>query len=344
MKDIAVIGVDVAKQVFQVHGADKEGNTLFNRKMKRAEVKEFFGKLSPCLVAMEACGTAYYWAREIAAVGHDVKLVPPQLVKAFVPRGKTDANDAFAISETLKRKAIRFVPIKSTEQQALAVLHRTRDLLVRQRTNVVQALRSHLAEFGRVTGLGQASVIKLLGDLASDPDPAVPSVARFAFAELGSEIDDLSARIARIDQKLGATAKADPDIKRLMTIPGIGVLTALAIKAFVPDPGAFASARQFAAWLGLTPKAYASGGMSQPRGISKMGNPHLRALLFTGATSAIRAARATGNMGEWLRQMLDRRPIKVATVALCNKMARTIWVLLTKEEDYRAPPYYAVSV
>jgi transposase len=333
----AVVGVDVAKHVFQVHGVSTEGETLFNRKLRRAEVKDFFSNLQPCLVAIEACGTAYHWAREIAACGHDVKLVPAQLVTAFVPRGKTDANDAVAITEAVNRKSIRFVPIKTPEQQSLAVLHRVRDLLVRQRTRVVNAARSHLAEFGIAAKLGQQDVERMIALVRDGADTGVPEIAQFALEELGDEITTLNARIDRVDKRLQLTAKADPDARRLMTIPGVGVLTALAIRAFVPDPGSFTSARHFAAWLGLTPKLYSSGGKSQSRGISKMGNAALRQLLFTGATSAIAAARRTGNMSEWLRRLLERKPKKVATVAFCNKMARMIWALLTKGGAYRPP-------
>lgn len=330
-----IVGVDVAKDVFQVHGVDALGATLFNRRIKRAEVLGFFSDLSPCLVAMEACGTSFYWARQIAARGHDVKLIPAQLVTAFVPRGKTDANDAVAVTETLKRTNIRFVPIKTSEQQGLAVLHRVRNLLVRQRTRIVNAARSHLAEFGLATKLGRQDVEMMIELVRDKPDIELPAIARVALDELGEEIATINARLGRIDKLLNKAVKADSELQRLMTIPGVGVQTALAIKAFVSDPNAFRSGRQFAAWLGLTPKAYSSGGTTQSRGISKMGNSNLRALLFTGATAAIAAARVTGRMDDWLRRLIERKPKKVATIAFCNKMARMIWALLTKGGVYQ---------
>lgn len=336
IKNVAVIGMDIAKQVFQVHGQDAQGNALFNKKLRREDVRVFFENLPPCIVAMEACGTSYHWAREIALLGHTVRLLPTQLVKAFVPRGKTDANDAIAIAETLKRKDIRFVPIKSRQQQAFAVLQSTRALLIRQRTKSVNALRSHLSEFGLIAGLGQKNVEKLIAEIQADKNEIIPSVAMSALDEISEEISLLDARIERLDRKLAAEAKADADIARLMTIPGVGILTASAIKAAVSDPGSFKSSRHFAAWLGLTPKANSSGGSSRSKGISKMGNSQLRVLLFMAATAAIRAARVKSTLTSWLKNLLARRPAKVAIVALSNKIARVVWALLKNGGVYHA--------
>lgn len=337
MTDVATIGLDLAKQVFQVHGADTDRNTLFNRKLRRAEVSAFFQKLPPCVVAMETCGSANYWAREIASFGHEVRVLPSQLVKAFVPRGKTDANDAAAICEAALSKNIRPVPIKSTAQQAVAVLLHTRSLFVRQKTKAINALRGHLAEFGLVAEAGSANVGRLIAAMHSHPETSVPVVARFAINEICDQIDRLADRIQRIDREIAAQAKQDEDVRRLMTIPGVGILTASTIKNSVSDPRGFKSARHFAAWLGLTPKLNSSGGKTRQGSISKMGNPEVRSLLFLCATAAIRNGRRSGIMEPWLSRLLARRPYKVAAVALANKIARIVWVLLNEGSVYRPP-------
>jgi len=337
MQNVATIGLDLAKQVFQVHGADAEGNTLFNRKLKRAEVKTFLQKLPPCIVAMEACGSANYWAREIGSFGHEIRVLPAQLVKPFVPRGKTDANDAAAICEAARSKNIRSVPVKSTAQQAAAIVLRTRSLFVRQKTKAINALRGHLAEYGLVAEVGAFNVGRLIAAMHNQPETSIPALARFAINEICDEIDRLNERIQRIDGEIAAQAKQDEDVRRLMTIPGVGILTASTIKNYVSDPGGFKSARHFAAWLGLTPKVNSSGGKSRQGSISKMGNPELRSLLFVCATAVIRHGRRTGRMETWLRKLLDRRPYKVAAVALANKIARIVWALLNEGSVYRSP-------
>lgn len=337
MTNVAMIGLDLAKQVFQVHGADADRNTLFNRKLRRAEVKTFFQKLPPCIVAMEACGSANYWAREISSFGHEVRILPAQLVKAFVPRGKTDANDAVAICEAAGSKNIRPVPIRSVAQQATAIVLRTRSLFVRQKTKAINAIRGHLAEFGLVTEVGAFNIRRLIEAMHNQPETSIPLSVRFAINEICDEIDRLNERIERIDCEIAAQAKQDEDVRRLMTIPGVGILTASTIKSHVSDPGGFKSSRHFAAWLGLTPKVNSSAEKTRQGSISKMGNPELRSLLFVCAAAVIRNGRRTGRMETWLRKLLDRRPYKVAAVALANKIARIVWALLNEGSVYRSP-------
>lgn len=337
MKNITTIGLDLAKQVFQAHGADAEGAPLFNRKLRRAEVLRFFEKLPPCLVGMEACASAHYWAREIAALGHDVRLLPPQYVKPFVKRGKTDAADAEAISEAVTRKTMRFVPVKTAEQQAAVMVLKTRALLVRQRTQTINALRAHMAELGIIAPTGIANVKALAVIVRDEADVRLPSAARFALTEMVDQIELVAARIDRLEREIVAQARQDADMRRLATIPGVGAIIAMAIKALVPDPGGFKSARHFAAWIGLTPKAHSSGGKERLGRISKMGNPELRSLLVTGAASVLRHVRTDDRARPWLRNLLGRRPFKVVAVALANKTARIIWALLTRGGVYRNP-------
>ncbi len=335
MKQITTIGLDLAKQVFQVHGADAEGAPIFNLKLRRAEVLRFFEKLPPCLVGMEACGGSHHWAREITALGHDVRLIPPIYVKPFVKRGKTDAADAEAISEAVTRKTMRFVPVKSADQQAAAMVLKTRALLVRQETQAINALRAHLSEFGVIAAIGTAKVTALIEIVRDEADVRLPKAARFALAEIANQIEALKRQIEKLEREIVAEAKRDEDMRRLATIPGVGAITAASIKALVPDPDGFKSGRHFAAWLGLTPKPHSSGGKERLGGISKMGNPMLRSLLVLGATSVLRHARGNANAPQWLITLLARRPFKVVAVALANKMARIIWALLTKGGIYR---------
>jgi transposase len=281
---------------------------VFNRKLRRGEVLHFFEKLPPCLVGMEACGTAHYWAREIAALGHEVRLIPPAYVKPFVKRGKTDAADAEAIGEAVTRKTMRFVPVKTARQQAATMVLKTRALLVRQRTQAVNALR-----------------------------------ARFALMAVVDQIDAPSGQIDRLERSIVTEAKRDEDMRRLTTIPGVGAITAATIKSLVPDPGGFKSGRHFAAWLGLAPRPHSSGGKERLGRMSKMGNPELRTLLVIGATSVLRIARNDARARPWLTALLARRPFKVAAVALANKMARIIWALLNRGGIYRCPETLAIT-
>ena len=343
MKQVSTIGLDLAKHVFQAHGADAEGLPVFNRKLRRSEVLRFFAKLPPCLVGMEACGGAHYWAREIAALGHEVRLIPPAYVKPFVKRGKTDAADAEAISEAVTRKTMRFVPIKTADQQAAAMVLKTRALLVRQRTQAVNALRAHLAELGIIAAAGLAKVEVLVTIVRDETDARLPSAARFALMTLANQIEGLANEIEQLAHAIIAEAKCDADTRRLMTIPGVGAVTAAAIKAFVPDPGGFKSGRHFAAWLGLTPRSHSSGGKERLGGISKMGNSTLRSLLVLGATAVLRFARNDARARPWLKALLARRPFKVAAVALANKMARVAWALLNKGGIYLCPEPRAIA-
>lgn len=335
MKHITTIGLDLAKQVFQIHGADAEGAPIVGRKLRRAEVLRFFEKQPTCLVGIESCGGSHYWAREIAALGHEVRLIPPAYVKPFVKRGKTDAADAEAICEAVTRKTMRFVPIKSAEQQAAAMVLKTRGLLVRQQTQAINALRSHLSELGIVAGIGTAKIAGLIEIVRDETDARLPKAARFALSALADQIKALKEQVDKFEREIVAEAKRDEDMRRLATIPGVGAITAATIKALVPDPGGFKSGRHFAAWLGLTPKSHSSGGKERLGGISKMGNPELRCLLVLGATGVLRYARGNDKAPKWLAALLARRPFKVVAVALANKMARIIWALLNKGGTYR---------
>lgn len=334
MNQISTIGLDLAKNVFQIHVADAEGAPIFNRKLRWAEVLRFFEKLPPCLVGLEACGSAHYWAREIAALGHDVRLIPPVYVKPFVKRGKTDAADAEAISEAVTPKTKRFVPIKSADQQAAAMVLKTRALLLRQQTQAINALRGHLSELGIIAAIGAAKVAELIEIVRDDEDVCSPKAARLALAEIADQIEALTRQIDKLERGIVGEVKRDEDMRRLITIPGVGAITAASVKALVPDPEGFKSGRHFAAWLGLTPKPHSSGGKER-LGISKMGNPTLRSLLVCGATSVLRRVKGNEKAPRWLIALLARRPFKVVAVALANKIARIIWALLAKGGSYR---------
>ena len=335
MQEVVTVGLDLAKQVFQAHGADAEGMPLFNRKLRRAEVLRFFEKLPRCLVGMEACSGAHFWAREIAALGHDVKLIPPAYVTPFVKRGKTDAVDAEAISEAVTRKTMRFVPVKTAEQQAAAMMLKTRALLVRQRTQAINAMRAHLTELGIIAGAGIAKIDSLIAIIRDETDGRLPPAARFALTAIADQIAALKKQIGNLEDAIVREAKLDEDMRRLVTIPGVGAITAATIKALVPDPGGFKSARHFAAWIGLTPKPRSSGGKERLGRISKMGNPDLRSLLVVGATSVLRYADKNAKAMPWLTGIVARRPYKVAAVALANKMARIVWAVLTRGGVYQ---------
>ena len=275
MKQITTIGLDLAKQIFQVHAADSEGAPIFSRKLRRADVLGFFKKTPRCLVGLEACGGAHYWAREIGALGHEVRLIPPVYVKPYVKRGKTDAADAEAICEAVTRKTMRFVPVKSADQQAAAMVLKTRELLVRQQTQAINALRAHLAELGIIAAAGTAKMAFLIEIVRDETDKRLPPAARFALTEIADQIEGLNRKIGKLEHAIVMEAKRDDDMRRLCTIPGVGAIIAASIKAMVPDPGGFTSGRHFAAWLGLTPKSHSSGGKERLGGISKMGNPNV---------------------------------------------------------------------
>ena len=332
---ISVIGLDIAKQVFQVHAADAAGRTVAQIKLRRAQVLDYFQALPPCLVGLEACATAHYWARELSALGHSVRLMPPAYVKPYVRRNKTDAADAQAIAEALTRPTMRFVPVKSADQQAMLMLHRARELLVRQRTMLATALRAHLAEFGIIAPQGIQRVEKLAAQLH---DPSVPPLARDALNLLVEQLASTWKQIDTIEMQLVAIHRTQAVSRRLASIPGVGPITAMAIASTVSDPTMFRSGREFAAWLGLTPKSHSSGGKDRLGRISKRGDRYIRHLLYVGAGNVIRFAKARAAAGEnWIRGLQQRRPPKVVIIALANKMARIAWALMVREQPFRSP-------
>ena len=333
MQKIDIVGLDLAKHVFQVHAVAGDGTVVIKRQLRRSQVLGFFAKLPPCLIGLEACGGAQFWAREIAALGHQVRLMPP----AYVKRGKTDAGDAEAICEAVSRPTMRFVPIKTAEQQAATMALKTRDLLVRQRNQAVNALRAHLSELGIIVGTGIGRVTELIAILRDEDDQRLPRAARLALAGLADQIEALTTRLARLEREIISQVRHDADLRRLTTIPGVGPISAASIKALVPDPAGFVSGRHFAAWLGLTPRSHSSGGKERLGRISKMGNRMLRRLLILGATTILRHARNGAKVSAWMTALLARRPAKVAAIAVANKTARLIWALLVKGGVYREP-------
>ncbi|MGZ3369648.1 MAG: IS110 family RNA-guided transposase [Caulobacteraceae bacterium] len=337
MGEITTIGLDLAKSVFQAHGADASGAVVFRKRLRRDQLLGFFADQPRCVVAMEACASAHYWAREIAALGHETRLIPPAYVKPFVKRQKNDMADAEAICEAAQRPTMRFVAGKSAEAQGAAVIFRTRDLLVRQRTQLINALRGHLGEFGFVVRQGPGHVAKLI-DLVADPSSDLPAEARPVLALIAESLQSLQAKIAVLDREIAARAKANPTARRLMTIPGVGPVVATALVALAPPPSTFRRGRDFAAWLGLTPKQHSSGGKERLGRTSKMGERSLRRLLILGASSAAKtAAHNSSRASPWLASMLARKPRMLVTVALANKMARIVWALMAHGGSYRTP-------
>ena len=338
MNDITTIGLDTAKSVFQVHGVDADGEVVLRRQLKRRQVLAFFTKLSPCLVGIEACGASHYWSRELTKLGHTVRLIPPRYVKPYVKSQKNDATDAEAICEAVTRPNMRFVPTKTSEQQSILMLHRTRHLLVRQRTAIINAIRSHLAEFGIVAGVGRNGVEALLKVIADEQDDRVPAVARDCLMALGAQLEMLKRQALELDTKILATHRNNELSRRLEAIPGVGPCIATALVASIPDPKAFRSGRQMAAWIGLVPKQNSSGGKDRLGGITKAGDRYLRSLLMLGALSVIKRAKQLGyTRRPWLAQLMARRPVKVAAIALANKIIRMVWAMMVRGESYREP-------
>jgi transposase len=337
MPKVQTIGLDLAKHVFQAHGADESGEVVFRKRLRRDKVLAFFAAQPSCLVAMEACGGAHYWAREIGKLGHDVKLIPASYVKPFVKRQKNDMADAEAICEAAQRPTMRFVAVKSEAQQANAVVFRARDLLVRQRTQTINALRGHLAEQGIVVARGPNHVAKLIAHI-EDRTACLPEAARLTLCILVETLRSLKRQVEQLDIEIARRAKQDEVARRLTTIPGIGAVTATAIAALAPAAESFRKGRDFAAWMGLTPLQRSTGGKQKLGRTSKMGERTLRRLLIIGACAVVQqAARRGAPAGSWLAGMLSRKPPIVVIVALANKTARTVWALLAKGGIYQAP-------
>jgi transposase len=331
-----MIGLDLAKNVFQVHGVDARERPVLRKRLSRTKVLAFFAQLPPCRVGMEACPGAHWWARQLVQLGHDVKLMPPQYVRPYVKRNKNDAADAEAICEALTRPSMRFVPVKSLEQQSALLLHRTRDLLVAQRTQLANALRGHLAEFGVVAAKGLGRVRELITLLAEAHDDRVPPLAREVLMAVVAQLRDVEQKIAELERQLLAWHRTNEVSQRLVTIPGVGPITATALVATVGDPAYFRSGRQFAAWLGLIPRQRSSGGKEWFGGISKRGDGYVRRLLVHGARAVVRWQKRGVTAPTWLSDLLLRRPVNVATVALANKNARIAWALMVRNETFQA--------
>jgi transposase len=338
MSEIITVGLDLAKNVFQVHGSDASGRAVLRKKLRRDQVLAFFSQLPRCVVAMEACGGAHFWGRGIGNLGHDVRLIPPAYVEPFVKRQKNDAADAEAICEAALRPTMRFVPVKSEETQGAAMVFRIRELLIRQRTQAINALRGHLGEFGQVVPQGAANASRLI-TMVGDPASSLPADAIATLKVLVAALAHLEAEIGKLDAEIARRAKENEVARRLMTIPGIGPLIASAIAVLAPPPGTFRKARDFAAWLGLTPRQHSTGGKHRLRATTKMGERSLRRLLIIGANSVIikRHVHAAARPGTWLGGMLTRKPPMLVRVALANKMARIVWALMARGGVYQSP-------
>lgn len=336
MDQITRIGVDTSKSVFQLHGVDTQDRPILRKKLRRQQILNFFGQLAPTEIGIEACGASHYWARELCKLGHEVVLLPPQYVKPYVMRGKNDAADAEAICEAMSRPKMRFVPVKSAEQQAAQMLLGVREGLMQRRTQISNRIRGYAAEFGLVAAKGLSRIEALLAELADDA--SLPSLAKEMFIILSGQYRHADAQVREIDAKLAALHRSNEQSRRLAEIPSIGPITAVALSVKVTDPRAFRSARDFAAWLGLTPKDHSTAGKSRLGKITRAGDEMLRSLLFGGAMSVIRQTTSgKGHTSAWLEALLKRKPRKLAAIALANKMARIAWKLMVSGERYYAP-------
>ena len=336
LSSVTTVAVDLAKHVFQVHGCDASGKVIVAKALRRKDVLPFFASLSPCLVGMEACGSAHHWGREFLALGHDVKLIPPVYVKPFVKRQKNDRNDAAAIYEALFRPGLRFVAVRSVDNQAMLMGHKVREMLVQQRTQMLNGLRGHLAEVGVIAAQGACNM-RVLGALVHEGHPDIPEAVRTSLMPLLTQIVHLDEAIKAIDAEIAAQAKADPVANRLMTIPGIGPVTASALVATVGDPAGFTGPREFAAFLGLVPRQHSSGGKERLGRITKMGNGYLRKLLVVGAHAVlVHQAKHNDPLRAWARKLLETKPFKLVAVATANKLARMAFALMCQNTRYRA--------
>src|SRR5262245_23899481 len=334
MDEISMIGLDLAKNVFQVHGVDASGKVVLQRQLRRNAVEKFFAKLSPCTVGMEACGSAHHWARVIGRFGHDVKLMPPAYVKPYVKRNKNDGRDAEAICEAVSRPTMRFVAVKSVEQQAMLSVHTTRALLVKQRTMAANALRAQLSELGIVAPQGHKRLHELIARLQA-PSEEIPEMMRSALLLLVGQWQSLDANERALEKQIVKAARCDREARQLMEAPSVGPIIASMVLAKVSDAKVFRSSRDFAAWVGLTGRDHGTGGKHRPGRISKQGDRVLRTLLINGASAYLRQQKRRGVSDPWLRELLARRPYKVAMVAFAAKTARIIWAMLAKGEAYR---------
>lgn len=336
MNQITTIGLDISKHVFDVHGIDAQGAVVLRKRLRRGQVIEFFSRLTPCLVGLEACSSAHHWSREIAACGHDVRQMPAQYVKPYVKRNKSDRTDAEACCEAVRRPTMRFVPTKTPQQQAELATHRVRDLLMRQRTALINSLRFHMAEFGVIAPKQPIKAAELKTVVADASDRRLPDVARQALRELVAQLDALERRVMELEKTIVRRCKDNPVARRLMTIPGVGPIVASMIFSTVPDPTVFKSGRAFAAWLGLTPSERSTGGKTKLGRVTKRGNSHIRRLLIIGAVSTIFRSRRMGG-DPWLTQLRVRKPLFVTAVALANKIARICWTVMARGTVYKAP-------
>lgn len=337
MEEVSIIGVDLAKKVFHVHGSAPDGSVVFRKKLSRLQFAKFVEDHPRCVVAMEACGSAHHWGRMIAGFGHEVRLVPPVYAKQYVKRHKNDTTDAEAIAEAASRPTMRFVEVKSQTQQAQAMAYRSRDMLVRQRTQLINALRGHLTEFGIVAPQGITQIKKLAAAIDA-PETEFPELVRQLANDYLDMIGNLTDRITVLDKTLQRVTAADEKTAYMRTVPGVGPITSAAIEAFAPSLESFKRGRDFAAWLGLVPKQHSTGGKERLGRVSKMGQRDIRKLLIGGAIAVIRwEIRKGDDANPWIARLLARKPRLVAAVALANKMARMIWATVTKKQNYQIP-------